>query len=371
MRKEIFPGLTPVQVAEFYGFPIKNFSGKGQSIAIISLGGTVAMEEVAKDFRAVKIPMPAIKQIAVNPSKISKQQDASGFGETLLDIEVIGSLCPDAKITIYQGANPSGFAAAVKKAVDDDNDVISISWGSSESSVEKCEKMEAALKRAKTKGITVCVAAGDSGSSDARGESVTASDVRAHVEYPASSEFVLACGGTELAESGKSKTEIVWNNSRNKLNRDSGATGGGVSELFALPSWQSEAAIRIPSANDGKTGRVVPDVSALAAGGDWKIYVAGELQEIGGTSAVAPLWAAFFALVNESRLRAGKTRLGFINERLYKMTGKTSLFNDITSGHNRRSKAYPGYAAKPGFDACTGWGTPKGKDLFAALVKMT
>ncbi|PHS05742.1 MAG: peptidase S53 [Kordia sp.] len=363
MVKETYPGLLPMQIAKHYGFPLQ-YTGKEQSIAIISLGGEINMDELKKDFQAMRVPMPDIKVVLVEPESITTEQNQMPSGETHLDVEVIGSICPEAKITIYRGPNPSGLAAAVKKAVADKNSVISISWGASEISSDHNSEMESVLENAIKEGVTVCVSAGDGGSSDSR--NVADADGKAHVGYPASSHHVLACGGTELLMKNGERSEVVWNNS----NIGRGATGGGVSQLFGLPSWQSSAGIKIPSINTGKIGRVIPDVAGLAAGGDWKIYQSDKAVLIGGTSAVAPLWASLIALINEARAESGKSQLGFVNERLYDLAANGDLFTDITIGNNKSAPNYPGYDATSGFDACSGWGTPIGSKLFEALTKL-
>lgn len=364
--KELFPSWSPLQVAKHYGFPVERYSGKGQHVAVISLCGPVNMSELKKDFDGLKVPMPEISEHRVMPESITAAQNQMSSGESHLDVEVIGSICPDAEITIYRGPNPQGFTAAVKKAVGDHQSVIAISWGCSETTLPGCAEMEATLRQARENGLTVCAASGDWGSSNARNNSGVAGaapDGKAHLEYPASSPLVMSCGGTELVSKDGRKTEIVWNNSQ----RGSGAAGGGVSDVFPLPEWQARAGIQIPSVNTGKPGRVSPDVAGLAAGGDWMIYEDSKPRPTGGSSAVAPLWAAFITLVNEARTAAGKTRLGFVNERLYALAAEGGLFKDIVIGTNRPTADDPGYDACKGFDACTGWGTPIGAKLFDAL----
>lgn len=366
MSQEYFSGWLPLQVAKHYDFPLQ-YTGKGQSVAIISLGGEINSDELKKDFMAMRVPPPDIKVVLVNPNSITPQQNKQPSGETHLDVEVIGSICPDADITIYRGPNPLGLASTVKKAVDDNNSVISISWGGSETLFDVDSEMETVLLSAQNKGITVCAAAGDGGSANvlSLNSNALANDTKAHVSYPASSQYVLACGGTELLLENEKKTEVVWNNTSSKR----GATGGGVSALFNLPAWQTIAA-DIVSANNGKTGRVIPDVAGIAAGGDWKIYQSNKEEMIGGTSAVAPLWASLIVLINEARSHAGKSPLGFINERLYDLARKGDLFNDISHGNNRSAPNHPGYQAKTGFDACSGWGTPIGSRLLEALANL-
>ncbi len=114
----------------------------------------------------------------------------------------------------------------------------------------------------------------------------------------------------------------------------------------------------------------MPDVAGIAAGKDWKIFLMGRGVLDGGTSAVAPLWASLIVLINQIRTEAGMASLGFLNERLYRLAAERELFNDITIGDNRCQQDYPGYDARAGFDACTGWGTPIGRRLVDALVSL-
>lgn len=362
MPLETLPKLTPVQVAERYGFP-SNYTGKGQSVAIISIGGAIVQSELEEDFKALGLNLPKINVTAVTQTEQSASPMDGPSGENHLDIEVIGSICQDATINVYQTNN---MGAAIAKAVEDGNPVISVSLGLNEGPEDKNSSIENALKQAVEKGVTVCVSSGDGGSSNTRAQSggaIPAPDGKAHVSYPASSPNVLACGGTGVNADGE---EVVWN----QTDEHGGATGGGVSEVFDLPDWQVSANINIASVNNGQKGRVVPDVAGLAAAGDWKIDVDGQSELIGGTSAVAPLWSALCVLVNEARAEAGKKPLGFINDRLYQLAQQGGYFADITQGNNKVTSNYPGYAAREGFDACTGWGVPKGATLFKALVDL-
>jgi len=209
--------------------------------------------------------------------------------------------------------------------------------------------MDEAFQSAAAMGVTVCVAAGDDGSTDG------VTDGLNHVDFPASSPNVLACGGTELVASGNTITnETVWNETAN----NEGATGGGVSDVFPLPSYQSGAGVP-PSANPGQhVGRGVPDVAGDAdPSTGYVTRVDGQPDVIGGTSAVAPLWAGLIALINES---IGKPA-GFLNPLLYQDASAGGIFNDITSGNN------DAYSAGPGWDACTGLGSPVGSQIAAVL----
>jgi kumamolisin len=275
-------------------------------------------------------------------------------GEVLLDIEVAGAVAPGAHIAVYFAPNTdAGFVDAVTTAVHDRANapsVVSISWGGPESTwtLQAQRALDGAFADAAALGVTVCAAAGDNGSGDGVG------DGRAHADFPASSPHVLACGGTRLEPSG---AETVWNDGTS-----GGATGGGVSDTFDLPDWQAAAGVP-PSANPGgRVGRGVPDVSGNAdPQTGYRVLVDGERATIGGTSAVAPLWAALVALLNEQR----GTPVGFLNPALYG-SGDGAL-RDVTSGDNGLGDA-PAYAAGPGWDACTGLGSPDGAALSRLLA---
>jgi kumamolisin len=202
-------------------------------------------------------------------------------------------------------------------------------------------------------GVTVCVAAGDNGSGD--GQSGT------HVDFPASSPHALACGGTSLrgnAGTGVISSETVWNDGGS-----GGATGGGVSDTFGLPSWQASAGVpaRAGAAAGSAAGRGVPDVAGCADPvTGYQVRVDGQATVIGGTSAVAPLWAGLISRLAQS---TGKP-FGLIQPQLYAgVSAGTAApgFRDITSGSNGA------YAAGPGWDACTGLGSPEGSTLLSTL----
>jgi kumamolisin len=206
--------------------------------------------------------------------------------------------------------------------------------------------MEQILTEGAGLGVTVTVASGDNGSTDA------VSDGQQHVDFPASAPHALGCGGTALQASGATITsETVWNDLPS-----GGATGGGISRQFTLPSYQANASLPV-NVDTQAAGRGVPDVCGNAdPQTGYVIRVDGAEQTIGGTSAVAPLWAGLTARLNE-QLGAP---LGFMQPVLYPLLGSGS-FHDITSGNNGS------YAAGTGWDGCTGLGSPDGTALAAAL----
>jgi kumamolisin len=196
------------------------------------------------------------------------------------------------------------------------------------------------------------VASGDNGSGDA------VTDGQPHVDFPASSPHPLACGGTKLLadpSTGTISSEVVWNETASHK----GAGGGGVSDQFPLPSWQATAGV--PTLADGSSGRGVPDVAGNAdPTTGYQIYSGGQAQVVGGTSAVAPLWAALVSRLAEATGQG----FGLLQPTLYAgVTPGVSGpgFRDITSGNNGA------YAAGPGWDACSGLGSPDGTALLTRL----
>jgi len=347
---------TPTQVASLYNFP-SGVNGSGECIALIELGGGYNPTDLSNYWSQLKLTKtPTVSSVSVGNGSNNPTGDPNGpDGEVMLDIEVSGSIAPGAKIVAYFADNTdAGFLNAITTAVHDSTNnpsVVSISWGGPESSwtQQAMTSMDEAFQSAAAMGVTVCVAAGDDGSTDG------VTDGLNHVDFPASSPNVLACGGTHLVASGNTITsETVWN----ELANNEGATGGGVSDVFPLPSWQSGAGVP-PSANPThNVGRGVPDVAGDAdPTTGYVTRVDGQPDVIGGTSAVAPLWAALIALINES---IGKPA-GFINPLLYQNAGKVADFNDITSGNNGA------YSAGPGWDACTGLGSPVGSQVAAVF----
>jgi kumamolisin len=342
--------FTPVQVAQAYAFPT-DATGQGEAVGIIELGGGFATSDLATYFQGLGVTEPSVTAVSVDGGANSPGTDQNSDGEVMLDIEVVGAVAPGAAIAVYFTPNTDqGFIDAISTAVHDTThkpSVISISWGQSEDawSAQSRTQMEQILTEAAGLGVTVTVASGDNGSAD----SVT--DGQQHVDFPASAPHALACGGTSLeASNGKITSETVWNDP------GGGATGGGVSRQFALPSYQANA--KVPDNVDSKSpGRGVPDVCGDAdPNTGYMIRVDGSDQTFGGTSAVAPLWAGLIARLNQSL----GAPLGFVHPQLYQLLG-TAAFNDITSGNNGS------YQATAGWDACTGLGSPNGTQLASEL----
>jgi kumamolisin len=357
--------FIPPQVAQVYNFPTAPAgasAGAGQTIGIIELGGGYNIADITNYFsQTIGITAPTVTDVILDGGANDPTNANSADAEVLLDIEVAGSVAPGAKIVVYFTTNTDqGFQDAISTAIHDTTNnpsVISISWGGPESTWAQTaiNSMDTTCQSGAALGVSITVASGDSGSSD--GESGN------NVDFPASSPHVLGCGGTALTvNNGQREAEVVWNDQAS----GGGATGGGVSAVFSLPTWQASAGV--PAAHQKKHkktkapqasasgGRGVPDVAGDASPETgYQILVDGQQEVVGGTSAVAPLWAGLIALLNQQLGR----HVGFLNPQLYPL-GETPFF-DITSGNNGA------FAAGTGWDPCTGLGSPNGQGLLTAL----
>ncbi|HSY37425.1 MAG TPA: S53 family peptidase [Acidobacteriaceae bacterium] len=340
---------TPVQVGALYGFPAGAMAS-GQTIGLIELGGGYREADVTAYFQSLGLAAPALTAVSVDGGKNTPGNANGADGEVMLDIEVSASIATGAKVAVYFAPNTDqGFIDAVTTAVHDTTNkpsVISISWGGPESSwtTQAATALNAACQAAAAVGVTITVACGDDGSTDG--------GTGNNVDFPASSPYVLACGGTTLEGSGTTiSSEVVWN----ELASGEGATGGGVSTLFPLPAWQQSSKVPAPTTSGG--GRGTPDVAGDAdPSTGYEVRVDGQTMVIGGTSAVAPLWAGLIALANQQNGVAA----GFVNPALY-AAGAKGAFRDITAGNNGA------FSAGPGWDPCSGQGSPVGSAIIALL----
>lgn len=348
----------PTDLGTIYRFPA-GADGTGQTVAILELGGGFGQADLDAYFKELGLATPTVTAVGVDGATNQAGQDPQGAdGEVLLDVEVVGALAPKATILVYFAPNTdAGFLDALATAAHAAPApcAISISWGQSEDAwtPQARNAMDQALADAAALGATVTAAAGDRGSTDGVG------DGHDHADFPASSPHALACGGTRLEadpSTGAITSETVWNDSPT-----TSATGGGYSDVFPVPAWQgtvaAAAAHRKPKPGPKPTphGRGVPDVSGVAdPQTGYRVRVDGTDMVIGGTSAVAPLWAALVARLTQA---TGK-RFGLLQPLLY---AQTTGFRDITVGNNGT------YHAGPGWDPCTGLGSPDGTALLTAL----
>jgi kumamolisin len=364
---------TPVQVAQIYDFPT-GINGTGQCIGIVELntpadpsqpnvnvGAGYTTSDLNTFFTQLGISPRSVTAISVDGGQNLPGLNQGADIETALDIEVAGAVAPGSRIAVYFAPNTDqGFLDAVTTAIHDSVNqpsVVSISWGGPEGGPSQgMQAFDQALQDAAALGVTVCVASGDNGSEDG------VSDGLAHVDFPSSSSFALACGGTRLDATGTTiNIEVVWNDGA-----QGGAGGGGVSEVFDLPTWQANANVPLSINPGNHKGRGVPDLAADAdPATGYQIVQGGQQLVIGGTSAVAPLIAGLVALMNQSLGKAA----GYLNPLLYGPVATTSgTVHDITQGNNDIDGSLGGaYQAGVGWDPCTGLGSPDGAAVLAAL----
>jgi kumamolisin len=365
------PGTAPIpisQVTKLYDFP-SNLAA-GQSIAIFSEGGYLA-SDISANFGGSP---PVVVDVPVDSTNL-----AFADPETTQDIFIAGSAAPGATIGVYfttytqqgwvdlvtrvihpQAGDPACSVLSSSFYVSDGDDAatllaegVSIGW---------LTAVSAAFEDAAIQGVTICIASGDSGAQS------KVPDGRAHVQYPASDPWVLSVGGTTVGDiSGLNFEEYAWNDSFTfGMFTGTGATGGGVSDLFPQPYYQVDAGVP-PSVNDGHQGRGIPDVSANASPNSGYPIILGGVPSLfpaNGTSASAPLWAGLIAVVNA----ALGENVGFVNPVLYALG--TSVFRDILAEPGATDNSFAGtkgYPVTPGWDACTGWGSPRGNQLLKGL----
>ncbi|HWQ41107.1 MAG TPA: protease pro-enzyme activation domain-containing protein [Desulfosporosinus sp.] len=327
---------TPQQIQKAYNLTTaykNNINGQGVNLAIATY---YSFKQSDITYFLNQFGISGTKSIQVIPVDGTPTYDASGSGETTLDIECALSSAPGAQLMVYDGADSllsTGIDLFTKIVDDGKADVVSYSWGLEERywDASQISAMNNLFAAGAAKGMTFLVASGDAGSSE--------------ISYPATDPYVTSVGGTTLnldSSSGLISTEGGWSGS-----------GGGSSTLFSQPTWQ-KAALKSSSGN-----RLFPDVSlnsnpktgySIYFGGNWYIY--------GGTSAAAPEWAAIFALVDQSRSNNGLDPIGLGNSALYSLTDQ-SVFHDITSGSNGAYKASAGYDMVTGLGSVDAWGLVK------------
>lgn len=373
------------QLASAYDLPIQA-DCSSQTIGLIELGGGYHPHDIAAFCHANQLPTPRIAVVQVNggrnrpapttaiqhmldcvngQTRLSEAalqsaaiEAAQATVEVTMDLAILAGLAPGAHLVLYFGtADEQGIYHALSQAIHDQThrpDILSISWGEPEPAVSETYlfAIDRLLQVASHLGITVCASSGDAGAHNNSPDHLPA------VNFPASSPYCLACGGTtahlktaaHAPDAAEIVEEVVWNATHFGFK---GATGGGVSRYFPLPPWQQRA--HVPPSPFDKPGRGVPDVAGPADPRcGFQIQMAGRSFTTAGTSAAAPLWAALLAQCNH----ALGHRCGHIHDHLYHI-GHHQLagLRPVTSGHN------DAYQAGPGWNPCTGYGTPSGKHL--------
>jgi kumamolisin len=360
-------GVPATVYAKRYDFPEtyagRTLDGSAQTIAIIELGGGFRGSDLKVFFQEIGVAEPRVTRVVVDNAAHAPTTADSADGEVMLDIEVAGAVVPQAKIVVYFAPNngDQGFIDGISAAVHDSErkpGVISISWGSPESTTDQqgIAAFHEVFVAAATLGITVCVASGDHGTAD---EDAADWDGKIHVDHPAVDDFVIGCGGTQIDSNDQ---DVVWNDGTSLGTGASGgggwAGGGGISQVFAVPNYQQGA--HLPLSIVSRTaGRGVPDIAMSAT--HYFTRVDGEEGAAGGTSAVAPLMSALIAKLNQ----AMQKNVGFLNPLLYANAGEVT--HDVTSGTNAITNTVQGYSAGPGWDACSGLGTPIGTAILGKL----
>jgi kumamolisin len=373
-------------LARAYTFPW-GLDGTGQTVGIIEFGGGFYSEDIVDLCTRLGTAAPRITVVTLgkganrpasrgdvheflevvngNLHLAAKAEQSDSFlsaqstAEVTMDIEIVAALAHAAHIVVYfASGEEQGLYHAIGSAVHDEKhrpDILSISWSMPEPTLSRSEMaaIEGVLHEAAHLGITVCASSGDAGALNG------SDDGKPSVNYPASSPNCLACGGTSRrVDTAGAHEEIVWNTTHCGVK---GASGGGISERFRLPTWQKEA--HIPIGSGGNKGRGVPDVAGLADPRyGCELLIAGYTFASAGTSAVAPMWAALIARLNQARSR----RCGHLHHALYQFgKERTAALHPVIKGNNGL------YRAGEGWNACTGYGTPRGDELLKFLHRIS
>lgn len=363
--------VTPQQVAALYNFPVG--TGAGQTIGIYEMetgsgpAGYTASDiaQTMKEFGGnLKVPVPL--DVPVNGVTNSGVSD----GETGLDITVASAIAQQATIAVYfTGGDVQAIVNALQLMIhpqtgDPQPTVLSISygWGPDDDNAgsfttSEYKQLDQLFKDAANLNITVLVSSGDSGAH-------IESNTQAQASYPATEPWVTACGGTTIGNvQNGAFDEYVWNDVGAG---GPGATGGGVSDnsLFTLPAYQAKAGVP-NQIRTHKPGRGLPDIAGNASeNSGYPQCINGQSQPVGGTSAVAPLYAGLIAVINSNLGHS----VGFINPTLYSLPA--SNFRDIVSPPGPSNNSFGhvvGYPAAAGWDACTGLGSVNGTALQNSL----
>ncbi|HEY0756193.1 MAG TPA: S53 family peptidase [Ktedonobacteraceae bacterium] len=374
-------GYGPTELSTAYNSASLNsagLQGQNQTVAIFELDG-YQKADIQQYFQNYNLGTPAISNVLVDGSSGSAGQGAI---EVELDIEVVGAIAPKATQLIYEGPNTTqGLNDTYNKIVTDNRaQVISTSWGLCESSTGSAEllTLDNIYKQAAAQGISIFAAAGDAGAYDC-------GDTNLGVDSPADDPYVTGVGGTnlQLGANNSYGSESVWSDTTNTGRGPKGdGGGGGISNTFMLPSWQTGAGVissyssgQPCNAPSGQYCRQVPDISADAdPNSGYAVYctvsAAGCSPSgwivVGGTSAAAPFWAGSSALINQYLQSQNLSRFGTANPALYAVYNSqqaTPAFHDVSSGNNLF------YPATAGYDMASGIGSPNvtalAKDLAA------
>lgn len=340
-------------------------TGAGQRVGLLEFDGYYASDIVAYEHL-----LPGSPQVPVQPVLLDGFSGTptpgrnSGNDEVSLDIEMVIGMAPGlAQVVVFE-AGPNGFQNDILNAMAADTQTkqFSCSWGWGGGPAATTENI---FKQMSAQGQSFFNASGDSDAFTTGVNSVNAVDDSSSANAPSSSPNITQVGGTTLTMNGAGNafaSETVWN--------AGGGTGssGGISSFYSIPAWQQGTDMSVNGGSPSQ--RNIPDV-AINADNTYVTYGNGRNGIFTGTSIAAPLWAAFLALVNQQAAAAGNSSAGFINPAVYALgqsAGYKLCFHDTTAGDNTWSGSPSEFFAAPGYDLCTGWGTPNGTNLINALA---
>jgi len=325
-------------------------TGAGQSVALLEFAGYVASDITAYESLASE---PAVPLVNV-PVNGGVSIPGTGNTEVALDIEMVIDMAPGiSNVIVYEAPNGTSWPTILSKIASDNlARQISCSWGAT-SPGSPDPSSEAIFIEMAVQGQSFFNAVGD------------ADAFSGGIPFPSESTNIVQVGGTVLSTSGGGGSwtgETTWNRGSNV------GTGGGISQNYALPAWQQ--GIDMTTTQGSTVARNVPDVAMIAESVQI-VADTNKTENVGGTSCAAPLWAGMTALINQRTAAHGLAPVGFLNPALYNLgrsPGYTNYFHDITTGNNFDSSSPALFKAVPGYDLCTGWGTPNGPNLITVLA---
>jgi subtilase family serine protease len=373
-------GSAPDGSGNYFGNDFRNayvpgttLTGAGQMVGLLEFDGFYA-SDIAAYATAAGNGRTNIPVQAVLIDGVSGTPGYSGIpganDEVSLDIEMVIAMAPGlAKVVVYEGGSLQNDVLNTMVAASNTVKNLSSSWGWSGGPSTTTDSI---FKNMATVGQSFFNASGDSDAFTTGASSVNGVDNTSLYNAPSSSPYITQVGGTTLTMNGTGASyasETVWN-----WGYDSNAGGyvgssGGISSYYSIPSWQTN--VNNMAGRGGSTSfRNIPDV-ALTADNVFVYYGNGSSEELGGTSCAAPLWAGFTALVNQQAVASGRATVGFVNPAIYTIGQGANYavdFHDITTGNNTWPSSPANFYAVPGYDLCTGWGTPAGQNLINALA---
>ena len=338
--------------------PGTTLTGAGQSVGLLQFDGFYP-SDIATYAALINLTNPP--PVVVIPIDGGVTVPGGGNGEVCLDIEMTMAMAPGvSSIYVYEAPNPSPWVDLLSRMANDNlAKQLSCSWGGGPPN----PTAEQIFQQMALQGQSFYDASGDV---DAFVPGVNP------IEFPGDSPNITQVGGTVLTTGAGVvyTSETTWNDRFPRFPGYQGSSGG-ISTFYTIPTWQQ--GISMANNHGSTTMRNIPDV-ALTALDVWVVTDNGFAYSSGGTSAAAPLWAAFTALANQQAALNSKPAVGFVNPALYtlaKGSSYTNYFHDVTTGDNTWPGSPTNFFAVAGYDLCTGLGTPTGTNLINALAGVT